>query len=78
MARVKISDPEASLYPFRLHVGDRVESLDNPSLRGKIIDGEYDGAQGGSGGSYTVSYTVEVGDGLVFGAEELRLKKIDQ
>jgi hypothetical protein len=44
MARIKISAPDASHYPFSFQLGDVVEVLRSGNLmQGKITDAEYEG-----------------------------------
>lgn len=71
---IRIYDPDAARAPFVFKVGDRVCLKQDPSMVGKISDGQFSG--GFPSGCYQVVYEIELGDGLAFLATEMDLEKL--
>jgi hypothetical protein len=78
--RIKLDDADAAHYPFTFKKGDVVARITDassidPQSKGRIIDGIYEGTVK-PGGSYTLIYTVQRDDGVIYDARDLHLVRV--
>jgi hypothetical protein len=71
---IRICDPDAARVPFMFKVGDSVCLKHDPSMVGKISDGQFSG--GFPSGCYQIVYEIELEEGLAFLATEMDLEKL--